>query len=182
MEGRLSRRQREVLGTLTRLGEATVPDLRAHLVGLAPSEIHRVLQALARKGLVSSSGDPSHVYLGGVDFWPRGPGHGHDQRLEVIDAEVREAGVPFDHWVDLSGRRVVVLVPLSQWVRSLIGYDTMELHSLRDAVIGLRASNQIEAVRMDTALTTDSAQEEAFALELLPPTDGSAEEELEMRT
>lgn len=166
----LSQRQRSVLATLTRLGEATVPDLHEHFPGFAPSAIHRVLQALARKELVVSSGDPSRVYLGGVLFWPKGLGPGVDERLEVIDAELREAGVPFDHWIDLDREGVVVLVPVEQWVWGLVAYDTAELYCLRDAIIGLRASDHIDAVRMDTRITSDTEQGEAFALELLPPT------------
>ena len=169
MEAGSSPRQRQVLEALTRLGEATIPDLRGHLPGLAPSEIYRVLQALMRKNLVSSSGNSSQVYLGGVLFWPRGRARGIDEQLEVIDAELREAGVPFDHWVDLDGRRVVVLIPVAQWIWGLVAYDTGELHSLRDAIIALRASDEIDSVRMDTRLTSDSDQQEAFAIELLPP-------------
>jgi hypothetical protein len=169
----LSPRQRCVLATLTRLGEATVPDLHEHFPGFAPSAIHRVLQALARKELVVSSGDPSRIYLGGVVFWPKGLSPGVDERLEVIDAELREAGVRFDHWIDLDRKGVVVVVPVEQWVWGLVAYDTAELNCRREAVIGLRASDQVERVRMDTCVTSDAEQREAFALELFPATEAA---------
>jgi hypothetical protein len=139
-----------------------LPELHADFPDLAPSAIHRVLQALERKQLVASSGDPSRVYLGAVSFWRRGMPPAVDESLEVIDAELREARVPFDHWVDLEDRRVVVLVPVEQWMWGLVAYDTDELHRPRGAVNGLRTSDQIECVRVDARVTTDSEDREPW--------------------
>ena len=64
MPRRLTDRQVAVLAAVERLGQPTIPDLWPEFPALAPSEIHRVLKALIRKGLVERSGNPQWAYLG----------------------------------------------------------------------------------------------------------------------
>src|SRR5581483_8226604 len=61
---RLTDRQVALLAAVERLGRPTLPDLRFEFPQLAPSTVLRTLNALEKKGLVTSSGDHQWVYLG----------------------------------------------------------------------------------------------------------------------
>lgn len=56
--------------------DITLLDLRDDFPELAPSEVARVIESLARRGLVSRVGDFERVYLGGVTFSPGKLGEG----------------------------------------------------------------------------------------------------------
>jgi DNA-binding IclR family transcriptional regulator len=74
-----------VLAAVERLGESTLPQIKAQFAGLNASDVLRVLDALIRRGLVEWCGDPHLVYLG-------------DAPVAVIDDDdvVRFRATPLD--------------------------------------------------------------------------------------
>lgn len=76
MHSKLTVRQSAVLAAIERRRTSTLLDLRDDFPELAPSEVARVIESLARRGLVSRVGDFERVYLGGVTFSPGKLGEG----------------------------------------------------------------------------------------------------------
>jgi hypothetical protein len=61
---RLTQKQTQVLAALERTGRTTLLELSERLPNQKPSEVWRVAEALARRGLVSTEGDPRWIYAG----------------------------------------------------------------------------------------------------------------------
>jgi hypothetical protein len=61
---RLTPKQTQVLAALEQTGRTTLIELSERLPGQAPSEVWRVVQALVRRGLAATEGDPQWMYAG----------------------------------------------------------------------------------------------------------------------
>jgi hypothetical protein len=60
----LTLRQTQVLAAIERTGKTNILHLTDQLPGWRSSDIWRVLEALARRGLVAAEGDPNWRYAG----------------------------------------------------------------------------------------------------------------------
>jgi hypothetical protein len=61
---RLTLKQTQVLAALERTGRTTLLELSKQFPGQLPSEVWRVVQALVRRGLAATEGDPRWIYAG----------------------------------------------------------------------------------------------------------------------
>lgn len=61
---RLTPKQTQVLAALEQTGRTTLLELSEQLPARGPSEVWRVVEALMRRGLVVTEGDPQWMYLG----------------------------------------------------------------------------------------------------------------------
>ena len=169
---RLTDRQAAVLAAVERLGRPTMLDLRDEFPGLAPSAVHSVLEALRKKGLVDSSGDPSQRYLGGVKYWstaisPKEPPAPVVALMELV----RRADTGLDCWTDPDARVVVFLLPLSDLARDLRGQPSPDVATLRTLLKEIESGSQPDGLRISTMVTTDSRHGSALRLELSPASE-----------
>lgn len=152
MERKLTLRQATVLAALERLGRATMIDLSSELA-LMPSAIARVLDALERRGLVARSGNPSMIYMGGVEFWPvtrsaSSPG------TDVI-ALMDELGAPdgLTTWLDPERRALHLLMPLDAVLGELTGADE-RFRAVRQRVLEITEARALD-IAVGTAVVAD---------------------------
>src|SRR4051794_9457971 len=111
MTRRLTDRQAAVLAAVERLGRPAMADLWDAFPDLQPSAIKGVLDSLTKKGMVESSGDPSQVYLGGVQWWSTAISPtSEDPALAKLTGAVANLGVRFD--ADPHEKQVTLFLPL----------------------------------------------------------------------
>lgn len=115
MPRRLTDRQAAVLAAVERRGRTTVGELGADFSGMASSALVKVLDRLQELGHVERAGDPSLVYVGGVEFWARP--RDTTSRAALVDIVLARGRREFgDHrvWLHSGSRDVVLAVPLTQ--------------------------------------------------------------------
>lgn len=141
-----------------------MPDLWEDFPDLAPSATVRVVDALESRGLVTRSGDPSRIYLGGVEF--RAMPRALEGETEILDRVVQWLA---DEW-ELRAFAVrdrgcvTVLVPVSAVLDQIVDRQgPMTLERVRDAI----RAGRFTRVRVSTELSVDGGQT-ALQVEVTP--------------
>ena len=114
---KLTPRQSAVLAAVERRGRATLLDLRDDFPKLPPSTVARVMEVLTDRGLVRASGDPSLIYVGGVEFVATRRSEPPSD-LVVIVAKLRAAGLTT--FADRDAPHATALLPLSAVLAQLV--------------------------------------------------------------
>lgn len=136
---RLTDRQTAVLAALERLGRATLLDLSGQFPELSSSALGSVLEALERRGLVASAGDPGLIYVGGVEWWARSRSHPEPTDSVRSLADALSDGSPLTTYVDAERDQAVVLLPLESITELLVPSDPSGSARAKSAIGLLRA-------------------------------------------
>lgn len=162
---RLTPRQTAILAAIERRGCATLVELRDDFPELAPSVVASVLEALVRRQLVRASGDPSLVYVGGVQFRPaRRSIAAVPNELDDLARRVIAVG-GWQVWVDYSGLAVYVLVPLSEIQDGILGIGDSRFEQLQHLVGDLASDASVSSFGLESQLSV-SGGEAALQLRL----------------
>lgn len=124
MPRRLTNRQAAVLAAVERRGRTTVDALGADFRDVASSTLVRTLDRLHELGHVDRAGDPSLVYVGGVEFWarPREP-TSPTVVAEAVLARLRHEFGDHRAWLHPGRHDVVLAGPLVDISQALQGDD-----------------------------------------------------------
>ena len=129
---KLTTRQAAVLAAIERRGRATLLDLRDDFPDIPPSTVARVTDVLRGRDLVRAFGDPSLIYVGGVEFVATRRTDAPSDLDEVVEVLTAAGLIAFG---DRDGRHATALLPLSA-VRDQLTETRSEDRAAWDALAG----------------------------------------------